>query len=138
MRTVSGSSCAAAADVGIPAIIAESGQNGLLDRVAIDIHVAGLTNLARRIGVLDGVPEPEREVRHHDGWHWLRRERGLVATGGRHRSIRRRGRDVGNDERRVGRRVRRGARTPEAGTVLFLTSSPAVLADGLLMGLARD
>jgi hypothetical protein len=28
-------------------------------------------------------------------------------------------------------------RAPEAGVPLFLTSSPAVLADGLLMGLAR-
>jgi uncharacterized protein len=27
---------------------------------------------------------------------------------------------------------------PEAGTPLFLTTSPAVSADGLLLGLARD
>ena len=136
-RTISGSSCAAAADVGIPAIIAESGQNGLLDRVAIDIHLAGLTNLARRIGVLDGEPEPEREVRHYDGWHWLRTEKegwwqpavgpgASVAAGEMLGTMS----DVWGD-------VFSEVRAPETGTVLFLTSSPAVLADGLLMGLAR-
>jgi uncharacterized protein len=29
-------------------------------------------------------------------------------------------------------------RAPEAGVPLFLTTSPAVVADGLLLGLARD
>ena len=29
-------------------------------------------------------------------------------------------------------------RAPEDGTLLFLTTSPAVSADGLLLGLARD
>ena len=136
-RTISGSSCAAAADVGIPAIIAESGQNGRLDRVAIDIHLAGLTNLARHIGVLDGEPEPEREVRHYDGWHWLRTEKegwwqpavgpgASVAAGEMLGTMS----DVWGD-------VFSEVRAPETGTVLFLTSSPAVLADGLLMGLAR-
>jgi hypothetical protein len=33
---------------------------------------------------------------------------------------------------------RHEVRAPEDGTALFLTSSPAVLADGLLLGLARD
>jgi hypothetical protein len=40
-RTVAGSTCAAAADVGIPAIVAESGQNGLLTGADVDRHVAG-------------------------------------------------------------------------------------------------
>ncbi|MEV4297076.1 succinylglutamate desuccinylase/aspartoacylase family protein [Microbispora rosea] len=136
-RTVAGSTCAAAADVGIPAVIAESGQNGLLDRAAIDRHLAGLTNIARSVGVLDGEPRPVRDVRLHEGWHWLRTDRagwwepavaveepvpaaGLLGTMS----------DVWGE-------VFAEVRAPEAGTPLFLTSSPAVSAGGLLMGLAR-
>ncbi|SDI60044.1 succinylglutamate desuccinylase/aspartoacylase family protein [Nonomuraea jiangxiensis] len=137
-RTVAGSTCAAAADAGIPAIIAESGQNGLLDRAAIDRHLAGLTNLARSIGVLDGEPWPLRGARRHEGWHWLRTERAgwwepavsvgeSVPAGGLLGTVA----DVWGE-------VFAEVRAPEAGTPLFLTSSPAVSADGLLLGLARD
>ena len=85
-RTVAGSTCAAAADVGIPAIIAEAGQNGLLDRPAIEQHLAGLSNIARSVGVLDGDPWPVRDARLHEGWHWLRTDRAgwwqpVVTTG---------------------------------------------------------
>ena len=85
-RTVAGSTCAAAADVGIPAIVAESGENGLMQRSAIDVHLAGLRNLARFVGVLAGTAQPVIPVRQHEGWHWLRTERAgwwqpTVATG---------------------------------------------------------
>ena len=65
VRTVAGSTASAAADIGIPSIIAESGQNGLLDRPSIETHLAGLQNLARTIGVLDGDPWPKRQVIVH-------------------------------------------------------------------------
>ncbi len=74
-RTVGGSTSACAADAGIPAIVAESGQNGLMQREAIDRHLAGLRNLARFLGVLAGTPDPPRPVQQHEGWHWLRTER---------------------------------------------------------------
>ncbi|WP_111719051.1 succinylglutamate desuccinylase/aspartoacylase family protein [Homoserinimonas sp. OAct 916] len=137
VRTVAGSSCAAAADIGVPAIIAESGQNGLLDRSAIDRHLAGLRNLSRSIGVLDGAPWPERNLHEHEGWHWLRTDREgwwqpVVVTGASVAAGELLGTvsDVWGD-------VFAEVRAPEVGTVLFLTSSPAVSADGLLLGLAR-
>jgi predicted deacylase len=138
VRTVAGSTCAAAADAGIPAIIAESGQNGLLEQSAIALHLAGLGNLARTVGVLDGDPWPVRAVQHHEGWHWLRTDRAgwwqpavptgtSVAAGELLGTVS----DVWGD-------VFAEVLAPEAGTLLFLTSSPAVEADGLLLGLARD
>jgi uncharacterized protein len=137
-RTVAGSSCAAAADAGIPAIIAESGQNGLVDRAAVDQHLAGLTNIARTIGVLAGAPTPMPEPRFHEGWHWLRTDRAgwwrpAVVTGEPVRAGQLLGTvsDVWGD-------VFAEVVAPEAGTPLFLTTSPAVAADGLLLGLARD
>jgi predicted deacylase len=137
-RTVAGSSCAAAADAGIPAIIAESGQNGLVDREAVDRHLAGLTNLARTVGVLDGEPWPVRDARRHEGWHWLRTDRAgwwqpavsvgePVPAGG-----------LLGTMSEVWGEVFAEVRAPVAGTPLFLTSSPAVSSDGLLLGLARD
>jgi predicted deacylase len=137
-RTVAGSTCAAAADAGIPAIVAESGENGLMPRPAVERHLAGLRNLARSVGVLAGDPAPVPPVQHHEGWHWLRTEQAgwwqpavpvgasveagaLLGTVG----------DVWGD-------VFAEIVAPEAGTLLFLTTSPAVGADGLLLGLARN
>ena len=136
-RTVAGSSAAAAADVGIPAIIAECGGNGLLDATSVERHLAGLRNVARAIGVLPGVPEPAPAVRYYRGWDWLRAPTAgwwepRVAVG----SAVLEGSVLG-----VVSDVWSGASlaeivAPSAGTVLFLTASPAVSAEGLLLGLA--
>lgn len=137
-RTVAGSTCAAAADAGIPAIVAESGQNGLLERGAVQRHLDGLRNLARTVGVLAGDPWPERVVREHDGWHWLREAQAgwwqpAVGTGTSVAAGQLLGTvgDVWGEETVE-------VTAPEAGTLLFLTTSPAVQAEGLLLGLARD
>lgn len=137
-RTVAGSTCAAAADAGIPAIVAESGENGLMQRPAIDRHLAGLRNLARFVGVLAGEPIPAGPVTHHEGWRWLRTERAgwwqpEVATGTSVRA----GDQLGTVADVWGE-VFAEIQAPEAGTLLFLTTSPAVADDGLLLGLARD
>jgi predicted deacylase len=137
-RTVAGSSCAAAADAGIPAIVAEWGQNGLVDRAAVDSHLAGLRNIARSIGILDGEPWPVRDFQQHEGWHWLRTEQAgwwepavtvgqSVAAG-----------ELLGTVADVWCEVLAEVHAPEMGTPLFLTTSPAVAADCLLLGLARD
>jgi hypothetical protein len=137
-RTVGGSTSAAAADAGIPAIVAESGENGLMQRGAIERHLAGLRNLARHVGVLAGAPDDPRPVQHHEGWHWLRTERKgwwqpAVATGTAVQAG-----DLLGTVSDVWGEVFAEIVAPEAGTLLFLTTSPAVAEDGLLLGLARD
>jgi predicted deacylase len=141
-RTVGGSTCAAAADLGIPAIVAESGQNGVLDPRAVDRHTTGLTNALRHLGVLAGVAVPGAELAgraatEHDGWHWLRTPvagwwEASVGTGAAVAE----GDLLGTVSGLLGG-VLHEVRAPEAGVPLFVTSSPAVLADGLLLGLAR-
>jgi len=141
-RTVGGSTCAAAADLGIPAVVAESGQNGILDPAAVDRHTAGLTNALRHLGVLagDAVPGAElagRPAVEHEGWHWLRTPvagwwESAVAVGAPVQE----GDLLGTVGELLGG-VRHEVRAPEAGVPLFVTTSPAVLADGLLLGLAR-
>lgn len=136
-RTVAGSTCAAAADADIPAIVAEAGANGLLEPSAVELHLTGLRNLARTVGVLDGDVLPNRPVEDHDGWHWLRTERaGWWQPAHPVGTAVEAGETLGTVSDVWGQPFSEIV-SPEAGTVLFLTTSPAVSADGLLLGLAR-
>jgi uncharacterized protein len=142
VRTVSGSTCAAAADIGVPAIVAESGQNGLLDPRAVNRHVTGLTNVLRHLGVLAGAAVPGetlagRAAVEHEGWHWLRTPvagwwEPAVPVGAEVEA----GELLGTVGELLGDVVHE-VRAPEAGVLLFLTTSPAVTVEGLLLGLAR-
>lgn len=137
VRTVAGSTSAAAADLGIPAIIAESGQNGLVDPAAVAQHLAGLTNVARLLGILDGPAVSMPAPVEYDGWAWVRTpvagwwEPAVgVGTGVAEGEL------LGTvTDLETGDSTSFAA--PAAGVPLFLTTSPAVLADGLLLGLAR-
>lgn len=138
VRTVAGSTCAAAADLGIPAIVAESGQNGILDRLSVERHLHGLTNVARHLGVLPGAAVQQAPPQEHEGWHWLRTDSAgwwepavLVGTEVEAGAL------LGTVSELLGD-VLQEVRAPEAGVLLFLTTSPAVEADGLLLGLARS
>lgn len=137
-RTVGGSTSAAAADAGIPAIIAEAGGNGLLAPEAVSRHLAGITNVARALHLIDGMPTPVAPPRRHEGWEWIHTD----AAGWWQPSC------------AVGDHVEPDAvlgtlddpwghpgttiTAPVAGTILFLTTSPAIQHNGLLLGLARD
>ena len=136
-RTVGGSTSAVAADLGKPAITAESGQNGILERVAVDRHLAGLAGVCAHLGVLPGEPKTASAPREHEGWDWLRTPvagwwEPTVATGENVAA----GQLIGvvGDVLGGGRHE---VRSPSDGVPLFVTSSPAVEADGLLIGIAR-
>ncbi|GLW12763.1 deacylase [Microtetraspora sp. NBRC 13810] len=136
-RTVGGSTSTAAADAGIPAIIAEIGANGLCDEESVAGHLRGLGNVCAHLGMLparDAGPVPP--VTEYSGWVWLRTPvRGwwqpAVSPGDRVRA----GDVLGAVLDPFGGELHRVV-APDDGCPLFLTSSPAVLADGLLLGLA--
>jgi uncharacterized protein len=131
-----GTTSAAAAAAGIPAITAEAGGCGLLESAEVERHVRGLQNALRAVDLLPGEPDPPPDdQRHVERFVWLR-----SATGGWWQA------DAGaGDEVAAGDRL--GAildpfgdeleaiTAPEPGVVLFLTTSPAVAPDGLLLGL---
>ncbi|HUW87220.1 MAG TPA: succinylglutamate desuccinylase/aspartoacylase family protein [Candidatus Paceibacterota bacterium] len=133
---VAGSTSGAASAIGIPAFIAESGENGILDPAAVKLHLTGLRNLARVLGVLSGDPLPERGHILYDDWNWLRAE-----SGGWWQPAHKTGSDVkaadllGTLGDPWGKSITE-IRAPQDGTVLFQTSSPAVVAGGILVGLA--
>jgi predicted deacylase len=132
---IAGTSSAAASQVGIAAITAEVGGRGLVDDESVARHLEGLRRLLAALGVLPGTfPEvaPPVEIDH---WVWLRSK----SAGWWSSRV-----DVGewveaNDVIGTVRSLD-GAHyeeiiAPEAGAPLFLTTSPAVAAEGLLLGL---
>jgi uncharacterized protein len=131
-----GTTSAAAAAAGIPGFIAEAGGRGLLDPVEVERHVRGLRGALRAASVLDGAPEPPLAGQQLvERFLWLR-----TSTPGWWQSAVDVGETVAAGDR-VGSvldgfgDVVATITAPEAGVVLFLTSSPAVQADGLLVGL---
>jgi hypothetical protein len=52
--SIAGGSYAAAAEMGIPAILTESGQVGQLDETAVQVHLRGLENLLVHLGMHQG------------------------------------------------------------------------------------
>jgi predicted deacylase len=139
VRTVGGSTSAAAADIGVPAITAEIGANGICDEASVAGHLQGVHNVLAHLGMLPAdVAVPVTPPVEHDGWAWLRSPvqgfwQASVGVGAQVRTG-----DVlgvvldpwGDELHRVS--------APADGVPLFLTTSPAVLEDGLLLGLARS
>jgi predicted deacylase len=133
---VAGSTSVAASAIGIPAIIAESGENGILDPIAVARHLDGVRNLARTVGVLKGEPFQAPEHILYASWNWLRaghagwwqpaHKTGAVVLAGE--LLGTLGDPWGTELLEI--------RAPQDGTVLFQTSSPAVFRDGILVGLA--
>lgn len=134
-----GMTSAAAADAGIPAIIAEAGGCGLLEPEAVRLHLDGLGNALRAAEMLDGpVVAPARAQHLAGDFRWVR-----CATQG-----------WWQPEVEVGVSVDAGERlgaildpfgeelepvqAPLAGAVAFLTTSPAVDRDGLLLAIAGE
>jgi hypothetical protein len=135
-RTVTGSTSAAAADLGIPSFTAESGECGVLAKDAVDRHLRGLRNVLRQLRLLPGEPIAFDRPVEHDGWIWMRAaEAGwwqpAVETG---TSVAP-GDLLGTVSPVIGGTPTR-ITAPAPGVPLFITSSPAVSADGLLLGLA--
>ncbi len=131
-----GMSTSAATAAGIPGVIAEAGGCGLLEPAEVDRQVRGLTNALRTVGMLDGEPAPpppgQRLVKRFiwprtaaAGWWEAETRAGAeVEAGERLGAVL----DPFGDELEV-------ITAPEAGVVLFLTTSPAVAEGGLLLGL---
>lgn len=133
---IGGTTCGAAADAGVAGITPEVGGCGLLEEAAIAAHVRGTHNVMRSLKMLEGevrpASGPQRSV---DRFVWLRCRRAgwwqpsvrvgdELAAGDRLGAVL----DLFGDELEV-------ITAPEAGVPLFITSSPAVADDGLLLGL---
>jgi predicted deacylase len=133
---IAGTSSAAAAEAGVASITAEAGGRGLVDEASVRLHEEGVRRVLAMLGVLPATFEPAPAPIEISHWLWLRSTNG----------------GWWSSNVRVGEAVRAGSVlgtvrsldgddveeviAPEDGFPLFLTTSPAVAADGLLLGLA--
>ena len=144
-RAVGGTTSAAAAEVGIPAITAEAGGCGLVEQAAVDLHVAGLDRVLVSLGMLgSGAGQAGRTASLTPAaaptvlsqFIWLRSDsdgwwQPTVAPGEQVAQ----GQVLGTVSTLDGAEVLQAITAPTAGVPMFITSSPAVEADGLLLGL---
>jgi predicted deacylase len=135
-RAVGGTTSTAAAEIGIPAIIAEAGGCGLVEPAAVAAHVRGLDRVLALLGMTsDPVPVGEAPV-HLGRFLWL-----LAASEGWWEPAVRPGERVaagqvlGTVSTLDGAQVLQSVTAPAPGVPMFITSSPAVAANGLLLGL---
>jgi hypothetical protein len=136
---VSGTTSASAAAAGIPAVIAEAGGCGLLEDDAVRLHTEGLANALRHLEMLPGEVQPPRAgMRSVGRFVWLRcSNEGWWEPSVRAGDEVRAGAALGTVQNLFGDVIEE-IRAPDNAVVLFLTTSPAVAADGLLLGLGAD
>lgn len=134
-----GLTTSAAAEAGIPGVIAEAGGRGLLEPEAVELLAGGVRNVLRRLEMLPGEPSPpppgQRRVgafvwlrSASEGWWDTAVAAGDEVAGGQ---VLGRVRNLWGD-------VLEEVVAPREGVILFITTSPAVAADGLLLGLGAD
>jgi hypothetical protein len=138
-RAVGGTSSAAAAAIGIPAIIAEAGGCGLVEQAAVDQHVRGLNGLLTALGMAGQPPAIAPSPVHLRQFLWLRcHDEGwwqpVVGVGDTVAE----GQLLGTVSTIDGARVLQEITAPAPGVPMFITSSPAVAAGGLLLGLGAE
>jgi len=145
-RAVGGTTSTAAAEIGIPAIIAEAGGCGMVERAAVDSHVRGLDGVLALLGMTAGpapagaAPVPAGTAPAHLGrFLWLR----AAGEGWWEPAVRpgewvTKGQVLGAVSSLDGAAVLQSVTAPAPGVPMFITSSPAVAANGLLLGLGAQ
>ena len=137
-QTVAGSTSAAAAAAGVPAIIAEAGGCGLVEEAAVAAHIRGLDGVLRYLGMSADGPDTATPVPVYlNSFIWPR----TPSAGWWEPAVRvgeavHAGQALGAVSTLDGGAVVETFTAPADGVVLFLTTSPAVAPDGLLLGLA--
>lgn len=143
-RAVGGTTSSAAAQAGIPAITAEAGGCGLIEQTAVALHLRGLDGVLVALG-MDAAAETSGEAAAGSApatptvlnqFIWLRSQadgwwQPAVGPG----DAVAKGQLLGTVSTLDGIEVLQSIHAPTAGVPMFITSSPAVEADGLLLGL---
>jgi uncharacterized protein len=139
-RAVAGTTSSAAAEAGIPAITAEAGGCGLVEEHAVQMHVAGLDGVLQLLGMADRPADVPMAAPSYLGrFLWLRcQDAGWWQPSVRAGDAVTEGQVIGTVSTLDGALELESITAPAAGVVIFLTSSPAVAADGLLLGLGAS
>lgn len=73
-RSIAGTTHMAAADAGIPALLAEAGGQGLLTEPDVQLLEQGCRRVMASLGMTAGPDRPETPPRKFEAWSWLRAE----------------------------------------------------------------
>ncbi len=135
-RAVGGTTSMAAAEIGIPAIIAEAGGCGLVEAAAVETHVRGLDRVLALLGMTDPAGAAPAAPVHLGQFLWLR----ATSEGWWEPAVRpgqqvAEGQALGTVTSLDGAEVLQSVTAPAPGVPMFITSSPAVASGGLLLGL---
>src|SRR5579864_6778291 len=124
----------AAAQNGVPAILAESGGRGLPIQADVDRHVAGVLNIWRTLGLLtDQPPQPPSPKRSIAANNWLRSQHeGIFLCEVKPGDNVTKGQRLGQLVDLLGNPLET-ITAPETGVILFTVTSPAIKKDGLLL-----
>jgi predicted deacylase len=135
--SLQGMTAAAAAEAGIPGVIAEAGGIGQLDQAMVDLLAGGTRNALKHLGMLAGEPEPSQSKTVHrfiwlhstpaGFWQAAVKAGDVVSAGDTLGEVT----DLYGDTQET-------VRAPEDGVILFLTTSAAVAEEGLLLGLGAE
>jgi uncharacterized protein len=135
-RPVSGTSSSAAGAAGIPAITAESGECGLVQPEAVERHVRGLDGVLAQLGMADSPHAAGRPPTFLGRFLWMTgTDAGWWEPTVRPGDAVAEGQVIGTISTLDGSRTLQTITAPADGVPIFITSSPAVAAGGLLLGL---
>jgi uncharacterized protein len=141
-RAVAGTTSGAAAETGIAAITAEAGGCGLVEEHAVRLHVAGLNRVLEWLGMTashPGFAPGGQQPSFLSRFLWLRcRDAGWWEPAVQAGDSVAEGQAIGTVSSLDGSQVLEAIVAPAAGVVIFLTSSPAVAENGLLLGLGAS
>lgn len=130
-----GTSYAAAAEHGIPAVLAEVGRVGQLDIDSINLHVKGLLNVLRCTGNLNEAAGKQDSYDIYKEFIWMRSiSEGLFYCDIKVGDIVNKGDKLGVVESVFGEH-QETIRAEAAGKIMFLTTSPAMKKNGLLLAI---
>jgi len=130
-----GTSYNAAARLGVPAIIAEVGQQGIYDQDSVKRHLTGLRNVLMHLGMLEGRPATGARSKRLSGFEWMYADvtatyHPVVAAG----DVVANGQTIG-ELRDIFGETLQTLRAPAGGPVLFLVTALAVKKGDPLIGI---
>lgn len=133
-----GTTVQAAAKAGIPAILPEAGSCGLLTEPETQLLVDGVENVLRHLGMIGGDPRPTTPPVEIAEFTWLfSPEEGMwypaVAVGDTVAA----GQTIGRVCNLFGNELATVA-APHGGAVLFVTTSPAMKREGILLAIGAE
>lgn len=132
-----GANYANSAEHGIPAIITEVGKIGQMEKQDVEIHLRGIRNVLKYAGVLEGEPEKFEDIVEYRNFVWLYTPvKGIFYCDVKIAQEIKKDQVVGHMEDYFGTFLM-DIQAPVDGKILFLTTSPAMQRDGLIMGIGE-